>query len=862
MKIRKLWSFLCVCSLVITAWNLVNAYGADTYEVQVQPTEQNPQMILNNTEGVTYQWYALGTENSAMVKEIPSEPIDGKYIGLPTHMFASEKDEVWTSEHNNVGVYFNAKAGDIIKVIPVGDCVDSAIIPNHGTVLDKNADGTYSCEIKNDNICHLAAEHDSYNGTVSAKFQLIRDGVAYPIISGANVWYDDVVYAVGNTATYENDCWVLNGNGISLLAFVNEGDIIQITPSTMDIAQIIVNSGSPKVYGDSYYCVAEYDGEYPIELVCDDECTVTVNVIRPTLGKALEGQNSNRLTEAEYGGFYACEATCPDGTKLVSNFIQMQYDILSQPTVFSPTVELNYEQGASYQWYLAGEMIEHMALYEGVEDCIGNYHEETGRWSDDDGLLRLYIPVVEGETIILTPESGADIYVDCYNAADDLAKQEDGSYVYPVEEDGRWTFEVTSEDAFELTVTKRIIGATEKLDGQNTKTLTEYEYMKSYCCQVTWATGEMVETVPVQMTAAIIQHPAVENLSLKVTFPELVKSYQWYTVNTQEMVVANYTHTLQEGKGYAKLYHGSFKDGKWCSEDAFFGFETVAEKGDTFTLTPVGDMKFSEENFGGMPNDVEYSFDNGAIICTIGEVDEFYMYLSAEEDFQFTAQLTKADGSVYEIQEYNYKENEFETSDGTGIFQDGIWTAEERKSKWRLSLELDVKEGDRVILLPSVGYGEYPAEWRREDGSYVQLQKIDGGYQYTVTKDEEGYVIFEHDTAFTAQVIVCRDEVDQVISGQTTNTLTEYVPDRYACVVEYQDGTKLVSYGVEIPEQEEPETDSETDSGTDDGPGTGSDNGDTGNEENNGWWGILLVIVVVLIVVAVVVFMRKKNSAK
>ena len=107
-----------------------------------------------------------------------------------------------------------------------------------------------------------------------------------------------------------------------------------------------------------------------------------------------------------------------------------------------------------------------------------------------------------------------------------------------------------------------------------------------------------------------------------------------------------------------------------------------------------------------------------------------------------------------------------------------------------------------------------------------------------------------------------RDEVDQVISGQTTNTLTEYVPDRYACVVEYQDGTKLVSYGVEIPEQEEPETDSETDSGTDDGPGTGSDNGDTGNEENNGWWGILLVIVVVLIVVAVVVFMRKKNSAK
>ena len=147
-----------------------------------------------------------------------------------------------------------------------------------------------------------------------------------------------------------------------------------------------------------------------------------------------------------------------------------------------------------------------------------------------------------------------------------------------------------------------------------------------------------------------------------------------------------------------------------------------------------------------------------------------------------------------------------------------------------------MKEGDRVILLPSVGYGEYPAEWKREDGSYVQLQKIDGGYQYTVTKDEAGYVIFEYDTAFTAQVIVCRDEVDQVISGQTTNTLTEYVPDRYACVVEYQDGTKLVSYSVEIPEPEAP--------------------------INNGWWGILLVIVVVLIVVAVVVFMRKKNSAK
>ena len=145
---------------------------------------------------------------------------------------------------------------------------------------------------------------------------------------------EDVVPVRTMTGTYEDGKWKgqrhtygLDTASIVLLMGEFDADTvlnIQLSASDIELVEIMGESGSDEVILETDNGLIKYtfpiSQEYMIGIAVQGEFTAEISVVKPSLGDAIEGQATSRLTKHE-SGIYMCEATLTDGSKIYSDVI-------------------------------------------------------------------------------------------------------------------------------------------------------------------------------------------------------------------------------------------------------------------------------------------------------------------------------------------------------------------------------------------------------------------------------------------------------------------------------------------------------------------------------------------------------------
>ncbi len=322
----------------------------------------------------------------------------------------------------------------------------------------------------------------------------------------------------------------------------------------------------------------------------------------------------------------------PDGFTVT---VSEHYCIEQQPTAADPTVKVN-RPDTTYQWYAVTPDTVPVD-----EDDIGMnwgaaYETATGEWSvsatdNGDGTYSynpFTIPLKAGDVLTVT-SSDTLVTEQSYLVAYMLVEpeEENGSLVFTVTEDYDYDVSLTTntdDSTFTLQVTTNVMGAA--VSGQTSATLSEYEKNAVYACIATRANGKKVTSGFVKMVPAVTKQPTAADPSVKVSFEEDVKSYEWYTVDAD---VEPVTDAMVDDTAADAVY----ADGTWSNTDpvpvmgGWWGyslFTVPLQAGDILTVT-CDDAMFPEMSYvsGQSVGMAEVEQNGNALIFTVSDDDVY-----------------------------------------------------------------------------------------------------------------------------------------------------------------------------------------------------------------------------------------------
>ena len=399
-------------------------------------------------------------------------------------------------------------------------------------------------------------------------------------------------------------------------------------PSTMqeiscDVAQVANGYVVSNIYAEKVLISC---GSYT------DEAYIRVEIpTRKTFDKELANETGKTLSSFDFGKSYACIIEYADGTSLTSKIISFTPDITKEPTVKEPTVEINFKDYASFQWYYV-EDEEINITNENATEIDGNimiqedtrsfYDGENG-WTpvtndkEEPNIYHYYFTVdlKSGETLKLNTDLEADqiVLLDMSKFAI-LEVSKDGEC--EVLEDGSYILVATNGNGKSLKASIVKAKEGEKIEGQGSSELTGYEPNKKYICKVSWTKGEATYELlsnAVKMEYEIISEPSSEKPTIEVSFKDYVEKYEWFKGIGKEAEITAENVEIYDGASYSE-------EQGWQGAETDLGityFQIELKKSDTVIVThDANGSSLSDIYFDGeididaiSGNDGEYIFE-------------------------------------------------------------------------------------------------------------------------------------------------------------------------------------------------------------------------------------------------------------
>lgn len=824
-KRNNLLAILCTFCVVLGCMSPMPAYAQTERAITKQPTSANPTVEVSDSEGAAYQWYGSNRVKVADVVDLTGTIVDGKMLGITHNDSYTEEDGIWYSAERYLRVKIGLQTGDILKVTPSEGFEGSVGLPGLGQSQLTAVNGVYSyTAASNVTSANLFLENETAD--FSAVIQVVRGAATYTVVNAFGQNYDGKTSAYLNYGKFNGEAWESDfDHEIGIYVYAEEGQVIQVTPSEGFVGTVKFGGEAVTAASGTYsYAVPHTDSIF-VELRGEAAYTAAISICSDTLGEPVAGQTTNTLTEAEHGKYYACKVTYPEGEELVSSVVQVAYDINKQPTAANPTVGVNFIKGASYQWYNT-EIITYNVIGEGEEagpldkyiyhaygrSCY--YNSEDGMWYDD-ATMDLTVKLNAGETLVVTPSEGfvGEIYQ--YGTEVPLVEESEGVYTYTAAGNEIFNFIVeasngVADSEVSAKVQIRSFGIADAIEGENKAALSSGNYNDTYICTVTWDNGVSVASDYVTLVNAITEQPTAANPSVEVNFPENVKGYQWHDVSVEEAEVVDYIGQTEGSAYYVYAEAGVYADDVWHSEEGMLYFIFKVEAGDKIEVIPTGaegDSAFKVDDYSNGTIEVE----GDSYICHIEQDENLYELVlvpdgdSEGENYSVTVKLTKADGTVYNVQPYDYEASGMiEGYAGIGSYADGKWHSESNDDfeGHALVLYAELKAGDLLMVKPSEGFEGQLLGSDYSIYDEFEFTEKDGVYIYEVTKDTVYGVAVLSEAEFSAEIMVRKVTIGAAVEGQNTAELTNGATGLYACVVTLKDDTQLVSDYVEITEDD------------------------------------------------------------
>ncbi len=216
------------------------------------------------------------------------------------------------------------------------------------------------------------------------------------------------------------------------------------------------------------------------------------------------------------------------------------HELLTQPTAGTPTVKATTPEKAAFQWYQVEMVTAPLTDDNSALVSAYGYDDTAGQWTGDDrgdNYWLMDIWLTSGES--LTVKSADKILVeDCtaygYAVGSECEIEALDANTVRFTSSANMPYEIVvatdgTDDRFTVSHSSPKLGA--KIDGQTTATLTKFEKNKYYACVVTYPDGVSLTSQFFKMAPAVAKQPTVADPSVKVTFPDQVKGYQWYQMN-------------------------------------------------------------------------------------------------------------------------------------------------------------------------------------------------------------------------------------------------------------------------------------------------------------------------------------------
>lgn len=372
-------------------------------------------------------------------------------------------------------------------------------------------------------------------------------------------------------------------NGDVFTAEVTEG-------TSMHSLYLTSNKGDTLIFDEGedgkHTLTVPKSGTYTFSLYSNDE-SVSVKVSREysVLNEAVSGQTTEVLTEFVPDTEYCAKVTYKDGSEFTTNIISPKYVITQQPTAEKPTVGVNREDVAEYQWYQIeykkekatdksvkifdfNEQADHFSpdMLESVAVSKSSYDSENNVWksayctipSSDSSTEYIHYYFIKdlkvGDVLVA---KFSDTRVMPFLGATDSSippvvyEKQGNTVVFNITEDGEYVLFVLS-DKKDLTVSAYIetdVNA-KKLDGQTDDTLTGHKRNGRYFCEITFNGQQSVKSNIIDLVDKITHQPTANEPFIDVNYPDAVKSYQWYEVEgnlksiTKEMIEPDTIHSM------------------------------------------------------------------------------------------------------------------------------------------------------------------------------------------------------------------------------------------------------------------------------------------------------------------------------
>lgn len=809
-KRNRVLAVICTLCVVMGSVVPMTSYAGTEREIIKQPTPIKPSVVVSDEEGASYQWYYPKKNLIAAVADLSGKIIDDKIIADMSDGSGSEEDGIWHSNDSNyIFIDMLLEKGDTIKCIPSKGFTGQVKLPSHDMILEADANGVYSYTLDYEQFIPLSVEDEA---EFTCEVYVQRGANTYTAVHGSKQICDGQISSYVYWGSFSGSTWESTDSRLWIETYVKAGQVILISPSETFEGNVTVWREGEKLSG-TYFYEAEESGYYTIHMEDSCDFTADIGIYEYVLGKPVEGQTTNTLTESENKEVYACKVTYPDKEELISSFVEVEYAITKQPTAGNPTVGVNFAKGASYQWYNVEDVVFNVIdkdmsagkLEKNISYVYcGNYDSTEGVWYGES--LDLELKLDAGETVLLTPSEGfkGTVY-ECYYG--ESFEEKEGVYTYTAPRRGDYNVMVTlseeeSEDDISVKLQVQGMNITDAIEGENLASLKGGECDKKYACRVNWKNGCSITSDIVTLKTAITTQPTVGSAAIEVNFPNEVSSYQWYEFDKNTLGVEYYAGLLENGAYYADEICGSYADGVWRSEDGVIAFYLNVEAGDIIEIAPEKDTDVSKFQLTGYTSDngtIEEK--NGGYICKIEEDDaSYYLEFEGEEAYSLTAKITKAGGKVYDVQQYDFETNNcIKTHVLFGAYEDGRWTSRLEYGKHRIELELEVKEGDFIIMRLPKNFKGGVYEYNNMSGS-TELEGENGVFICKAGKDEEKLIYMISETAFSAEIEVERYTMKEALKGQNKAALTTDKPGIYACVITLKDGTRIVSDRVILTE--------------------------------------------------------------
>ena len=390
-----------------------------------------------------------------------------------------------------------------------------------------------------------------------------------------------------NDEVYYEDGWYGYdfGNGADFLYFEpTENYPISIVPSAICYVGIWDNDAYDNLVGEvvnageTITCELTAGGAYNLYINYVDTDEVTLKISLPEW-KAMEGETKAELENPVFGNSYMCEVTV-GGVVLESDVLNYGYGITHQPTVEEPYVEVNEDEGTTYQWYedKSTEIVEEdeengIYLYSGV------YYEENVGWHGSDfgnGAGFLDLEPTENYTIAIIPSATTEIDVYNNNTDDSVVWEIVNAgemIICELTAGGSYDLDIYYVDTDEVTLKIFIYEEPQKLEGQNTATLTSVSKAGDYYVVVTFEDG----TEETSEVLVVSEH--VHNWVYTVEGATITATCEGNLIPC-DLEAQTLTILAPEGLGYdgnkkeasvKSTYYGAFKDveivydGDWTS---------------------------------------------------------------------------------------------------------------------------------------------------------------------------------------------------------------------------------------------------------------------------------------------------------